>query len=52
MLLSRWYGKGIGKELSEFSLLLESADQTKSIDEVSSIIKEVIIFCSSKLLAK
>ena len=35
MLLSRWYGKGIGKELSELSHLMDSADQTRTVDQVN-----------------
>ena len=35
MLLSKWYGKGIGKELSELSQLMESADQTRTTDQVN-----------------
>jgi hypothetical protein len=35
MLLSRWYGKGIGKELSELTQLMDSADQTRTIDQVN-----------------
>lgn len=33
LLLSKWYGKGIGKELNEFIRFIDMADQTKTEDE-------------------
>ena len=53
-MLSRWYGKGIGKELSEFSHLLDTADQTRTVDEdcitiIFFKLKRTIIFFFFKL---
>lgn len=35
MLLSKWYGKGIGKDLSEFVNMLESVGHSRPMDQVS-----------------
>jgi hypothetical protein len=49
MLLSKWYGKGMGKELNQFIQLLEAADRSKTIDQVGILLFFEVSFKKAKI---